>query len=180
MKPLLAKLCRLEKQDASLFLPFGFLDTLTGARQGHVDPTRTRFHANLNDESREKYSSTTLILPATLRMTHTNQRQWTVFGPPHNVIDDEMMFFGELYVSLTWRNQRPEQVGLRTMFLTSTRYQDSWRCTLGTSTYPKRTGLAGCVPELVSGHTRRKQTTLLHSLSKTSRSFSGSSWPRKD
>jgi hypothetical protein len=99
MKPLLKRLCLLENQDPSIFLPLGYLDTLLDPNTHDDEFLETRFNATMDDRGLGEYSKTNLIVPGVLHITKRNQRQWVVFSPPGNSIDDEMMFFGELYVS---------------------------------------------------------------------------------
>lgn len=98
VKPLLARLCRLAKQDSSLFVPLNHLDHVIGAGGDNHGVCETQFNTSFN-ELRNSYSKTSMILPATLEIARTQKRRFSVFGPPGNTLDDEAMFFGELYVS---------------------------------------------------------------------------------
>lgn len=99
MKHLLKQLCLLEYQDPSVFLPTNQLDGLFDPNGNDNDEIGTVFHANINEVGWREYPKTSMTIPAILKISRKNQRQWLVYGPPKTTIDDEMMFFGELYVS---------------------------------------------------------------------------------
>ncbi|KAK3329233.1 hypothetical protein B0H66DRAFT_488127 [Apodospora peruviana] len=104
VRPLLKHLCLLDDQDPSMFLPTTFLDGLID-RNGDDDDDddyndiKTKFHAGISDFGVGEYSRTIMSVPAVLRLSRKNERQWVVYGPPKSPFDDEMMFFGELYIS---------------------------------------------------------------------------------
>jgi len=99
MKHLLKQLCRLEYQDLSVFLPTSDLDGLLDPSGNDDDEISTVFHAHVDEVGWKEYPKTSMTVPAILKISRKNQRQWLVYGPPKTSIDDEMMFFGELYVS---------------------------------------------------------------------------------
>jgi len=99
MRPLLKRFCTVENQDPTLFLPSNPLDAvLDPDGTGNDDLLETRFHATLDSRGMVEFSKTTLAIPGVLHVTRKNQRQWMVFGPPNDRLDDELMFVGELYV----------------------------------------------------------------------------------
>ncbi|KAK4182912.1 hypothetical protein QBC35DRAFT_135831 [Podospora australis] len=100
MKALLMELCRRNKQSPSLFVPMGYLDKVVGASEENYRVPEHQFYSNINQLTPTgKSDKTSLVLPGILEITRHKQFRWAVFGPPGNTLDDEMMFFGELYVS---------------------------------------------------------------------------------
>ncbi|KAK5651417.1 hypothetical protein OQA88_12505 [Cercophora sp. LCS_1] len=125
IKHLLKQLCLLEYQDPSVFLPTNDLDGLVNPNGNDEDEIGTVFHAHIDEVGWREYPKTSMTVPAILKISRKNQRQWLVYGPPKNEIDDEMMFFGELYVS------RLLQIHLGKAYVPETHWTSSLRTRAG-------------------------------------------------
>lgn len=87
-------------EQGSFALPSNPLDSLLDPDgNGEDDLLETRFNLTLDSCGMAEFTKTTLAVLGALHITRKNERKWMVFGLPNDRLDDELMFFGELYVS---------------------------------------------------------------------------------
>ncbi|KAK1749729.1 hypothetical protein QBC47DRAFT_131160 [Echria macrotheca] len=133
MKHLLKQLCLMDHQDPSVFLPTSDLDELLDPGGNEDDEIGTVFHAHLDEVGLRDYPKTSMTIPAVLKISRKNQRQWLIYGPPRNPIDGDMMFFGELYVS------KLLQIHLGKAYIPETHWTSSLRTRAGLRPVPSAT-----------------------------------------
>lgn len=100
LKPFLSRICKLEKQDVSAFLPQSEIDNILGGSHHTNDKHEVAYFANglLTEEERNSHSS--LFFPAIVAVPKRGKPKFRILQPAVNLLDPETVFLGELHVRI--------------------------------------------------------------------------------
>jgi len=99
LKPLLSQICKLEKQDVSIFLPQSDIDKALGGSHRTNDRHEVAYFENGLLTEEERHSRTTLFFPAIVAVSKNRKPKFRIQPPAVNIQDPETAFLGELHLS---------------------------------------------------------------------------------
>ena len=146
LKPFLSRVCRLEKQDAAVFLPQSSIDRAMGGSHRTNDRHEVAYFTTGLLKEEERHSRDTLFFPAIVAVPRNGKPKFRMEHPAVDLLDPEVVFLGELHVRY--------HVGLRSSqhFKTTNasyfchRYRSCLRDTWAIATRPKRNGQVRSAP----------------------------------
>jgi hypothetical protein len=100
LKPFLSQVCRLEKQDVFTFLPQSDMDVALGGSHLNNDKIEVAFFTSGLLTHEEEASRTNLFYPAIIVVPKNGKPKLRMRRPAINPLDPEVVFLGELFVSL--------------------------------------------------------------------------------
>ncbi|KAM5358865.1 hypothetical protein ACJZ2D_014924 [Fusarium nematophilum] len=99
LKPFLSRICRLERQDVSAFLPQSEIDSILGGSDNTNDKHEVAYFTNGLLTEEERHSSTSVFFPAIVAVPKRGKPKFRVLKPAVNLLDPEVVFLGELHFS---------------------------------------------------------------------------------
>lgn len=106
---LISRICKLENQDVSMFLPQDYVNFLDKVHStADSQPNQYYFASRGEITEQEVTDRTTLVFPARYIVTKTGRAETRVFDKPVNALDEEVLFFGEFFISRLFENNLNE------------------------------------------------------------------------
>ncbi|KAK9425919.1 putative Heterokaryon incompatibility domain-containing protein [Seiridium unicorne] len=100
LKPFLSKICNLEKQDVSVFLPQSNIDQILGGSNRTNDKHEVAYFTSGLMSEEERHSRTSLFFPAVVAVPKQGKPKFRMQVPAMNAQDPELAFLGELQACL--------------------------------------------------------------------------------
>ncbi|KAK9788173.1 putative Heterokaryon incompatibility domain-containing protein [Seiridium cardinale] len=101
LKPFLSKICNLEKQDVSVFLPQSDIDQILGGSNRTNDKHEVAYFTSGLMSEEERHARTSLFFPAVVAVPKQGKPKFRMQVPAMNAQDPELAFLGELQAYFT-------------------------------------------------------------------------------